>query len=336
MYMLYTKTLNTHAQIALDILADMFFNSRFDEKDIDIERKVILDEIDMCEDSPEGLVHDLLSESVWESNSLGFPILGTRESLSQIGQKEIKNYVKKNYLPQNTLVVIVGNFEHDYMEELVKEKFGGWKVPSTTRNMFKATQFIPCSKIKKKETEQVHICMAFEGIEYGNDDLYPLLAINNLLGGGMSSRLFQKVREEMGLAYSIYSYPSSYMNAGLFTVYAGMNPVHFQMVMELLIDEIRFLIKNGMSEEELEKSKEQLKGNYILASEDTGSRMSSIGKSGLLLDKTFSHDVILKKIDDISIERVKQVQKQVFDLNRVSFTAVGNIKCDINLSELKL
>jgi predicted Zn-dependent peptidase len=178
------------------------------------------------------------------------------------------------------------------------------------------------------------MCIGFDGIEHGNDELYMLLAINNIFGGGMSSRLFQKIREEKGLAYSIYSYPSSYKNTGLFTVYAGMKPEQLEIVVKMVIKEIRQLKSKGIKKEELEKSKEQLKGNYILGLESTSSRMNNIGKAELMLGRINTPDEVLAKIDSINLERVTSTLERVFDLSKVGFTAVGNIKKEIDFNSL--
>lgn len=330
----YTKTLDTHAEIALDVLSDMFFNSKFEKKDIDIERKVVIEEIGMYEDSPEELVHDVLSEVVWGGNALGYPILGTYDCLHGIDNDKIKSYLNDNYLPQNTVIAVAGNFEDERMVSLIKEKFSQWEASKDIQDGFQNAELKAGIKIKEKDTEQIHICMGFKGIEHGNDQLYPLLAVNNVFGGGMSSRLFQKIREEMGLVYSIYSYPSSYKDAGLFTIYAGMNPEHLDKVLELIIKETRHMLKEGISKEELEKSKEQLKGNYILGLESTSSRMNSIGKSEVLLGRIYNPDEILKKIDEVNAERVDEVIKRIFSLDKMSFSAVGNIKKDIDINKI--
>ncbi|MDP4092009.1 MAG: pitrilysin family protein [Bacillota bacterium] len=326
----YTKTLDTHIDIAIDILSDMFFNSKFSKTDMDVERKVILEEIGMYEDSPEELVHDILSETVWDGNPLGYPILGTKECLENVDREKIKNYIACNYTPQNTVIAVAGNYDDDVLLELLTKAFSSWKGKCTKGETNENAEFMPNTRIKSKETEQVHICMGFKGIEHGNDELYTLLAVNNILGGGMSSRLFQKIREAKGLVYSIYSYPSSYKNAGLFTVYAGMKPEHVNQVLKMIIKEIKEIKKDGIKPEELAKSKEQLKGNYILGLESTSSRMNSIGKSELLLGKINTPEEILFKIEQINMERVNNVLEQVLDINNIGFTAVGNIKGEIN------
>lgn len=329
----YTKTLDTHLDISMDVLTDMVFNSKFNEKDINTERKVILEEIGMYEDSPEELVHDILSESVWNGNTLGYPILGTHNSLANIDKDRIVSYVSDYYTPYNSVISIAGNYDDAFLEKLIQQYLSKWPSNNNIKPEYGSTEFISGKIIKEKETEQVHICLGFEGIEHGNDKLYTLLAVNNIFGGGMSSRLFQKVREEKGLVYSIYSYPSSYKNSGLFTIYAGMNPEHIDKVINIVAEEVRLLRKSGITKDDLQKSKEQLKGNYILGLESTSSRMSSNGKSELLLGHINSPEEILKKVDRIDMESVHEVVEKIFDIDRASFSAVGNIKSDYNFKQ---
>lgn len=326
----YTKTLDSHYEIALEVLSDMLFHSRFLKKDIDVERKVIVEEIGMYEDSPEELVHDILSETVWEGDSLGYPILGTAESLDHIDKKAIQNYMEQHYTPANSVISIAGNFDDDKLLAALNRYFGNWNLRVPRSSQYPKPHFGASKRLREKDTEQVHICLGFNGIEQGNDNLYPLMAINNVFGGGMSSRLFQKIREEKGLVYSIYTYPSTYQDAGLFTVYAGMKPEHMETVLSLIVREIRSLLKDGISSDDLQKSKEQLKGSYILGLESTSSRMNSIGKSELLLNRINTPEEILDKIDAITLESVRQVIDRVFILEQVGFTAVGSIRKDIS------
>jgi len=328
----YTKTLDTHIDVAIDVLTDMFFNSIFSEKDIDIERKVVIEEISMYEDSPEDLVHDYLSETVWTNDSIGMPILGTYECLQNIDRDAILNYISQNYLPENTVIAVAGNYDENTLMDSIKRNFGNWRSDKVPVNKFSKASFNVNKKIKQKDIEQIHICLGFEGIEHGNDDLYSLLAINNVFGGGMSSRLFQKIREEMGLVYSIYSYPSSYCNAGLFTIYAGMNPEHQNTYLQLVMEEIKVLRKCGISQDELTKSKEQLKGSFILGLESTSSRMNSLGKSELLLGIINSPEEVLKKIDAVNNEKVHEIIERVFQIDKISIAAVGKMKEDIHLA----
>lgn len=322
----YTKTLDNHADIAIDVLSDMLFHSTFSEKDIETEKRVILEEIGMYEDSPEELVHDILTESIWNGNPLGYPILGTAESLSKIDRDVAKKYMDEYYIPENTVISVVGNFDENEILRQIEQKFRSWKSDSDMNRKKEKPDFIPTSIIREKDTEQVHMCLGFEGVESGNDDLYAMMAVNNILGGGMSSRLFQNIREEKGLVYSIYSYPSSYLDSGLFTIYGGMNPEHLDKVIKLTVGEIKLLQDKGISADELNKAKEQLKGSYILGLESTSGRMNSIGKSELLLGYINTPEEILQKIDEITPEHVDKIIRNIFDLERISFSAVGNIK----------
>ncbi len=322
----YTKTLDTHLDIAVDVLSDMLFNSSFDSDDINVEKRVVIEEIGMYEDTPEELVHDIFSEMVWDGNPLGYPILGTEMCINKFDKDMINKYMSEFYTPYNTVISVAGNFDESQLIELVNKYFQNWKSEATCNNKYTSAQYKVNKIIREKDTEQVHLCMGFEGIEHGNDKLYSLLSLNNVLGGGMSSRLFQSIREKRGLVYSIYSYPSTYQGSGLFVIYAGMNPEHLQTVIDLTKTELDLIIKDGITKDELAKTKEQLKGNYILGLESTNSRMNSIGKSELMLGKINTPEEILQKIDRVNMDSIIEMIKRVFDFEKMSISAVGNIK----------
>ncbi len=321
----YTKTLDTHLDIAVDVLSDMFFNSSFDSDDINVEKRVVIEEIGMYEDTPEELVHDIFSEMVWDGNPLGYPILGTEMCINKFDKDMILKYMNEFYTPYNTVISVAGNFDEMKLIELVNKYFQDWKFGKTFSNKFSSAQYKVNKIVREKDTEQVHLCMGFEGIEHGNEKLYSLLSLNNILGGGMSSRLFQNIREKRGLVYSIYSYPSTYQGSGLFVIYAGMNPEHLQTVIDLTKTELDLIIKDGITKDELAKTKEQLKGNYILGLESTSSRMNSIGKSELMLGKINTPEEILQKIDRVNMDSVDEMIKRVFDFEKMSISAVGSI-----------
>jgi len=328
----YAKTLDTHIDVAVDVLTDMFFNSVFKDKDINVERQVISEEINMYEDTPEDLVHDVLAEIMWNGDPLGYPILGTYESLQKIDRSTIKDYLSNNYFPSNTVIAIAGNYDEKKMLDILTKYFGNWKNDLHKPSNYKSVNYNSGVSSKNKDTEQIHLCVGFDAIEYGSDDIYPLLLVNNILGGGMSSRLFQKIREEKGLVYSIYSYPSTFMNTGAFTVYAGMNPEQFEQVSKLIMLEIKELACTGISQIEMEKSKEQLKGSYMLGLESTNSRMTSIGKSELAQGHIYTPDEILAKMDRVTIDEVDSIIKKVFKTEKISFAAVGRIKDDLDIA----
>ncbi len=324
----YAKTLDEHLDIAMDVLSDMLTNSTFTKKDIALEKRVILEEIGMYEDSPEELVHDILSETVWDGSAIGYPILGTAKSLRGINQETIKEYMKDRYTPGNMVISVAGNFDESKLEDMLETYFNSRIPGDETENNVENVDFRPEVKVREKDTEQVHICIGFEGIKNGDDALYPLLAVNNIFGGGMSSRLFQKIREKKGLVYSIYSYPTIYNDAGLFTIYAGMKPENLNEVTKLIYDEVRVLLKKGIAKQEFEKSREQLKGSYILGLESTSSRMSSIGKSELLLGRIYTQEEILGKIEKITMDGMNQIIRSIFNLDKVGISVVGKVKQD--------
>jgi predicted Zn-dependent peptidase len=329
----YTRTLDSHIDIAMDVLADMIFNSTFNEKDIALEKKVVLEEIGMYEDTPEELVLDILSDITWKNDTLSYPILGTSKTVKRFNRQMIADYMDSAYTADNAVISIAGNFDIQKVNQLVEAYFGSWK-KGPGREIYPKSNFISNVKIKQKDIEQVHLCMGLEGIEHGNEDLYSLLAINSIFGGGMSSRLFQKVREEKGLVYSIYSYPTSYKNTGLFSIYAGMNPSKLEQVIHLIVQEMKTLSKKDLTEHEILKAKEQLKGSYILGLESTSGRMNSIGKSELILDRIYSPEEILKKIDSISKNSIYHVIDAIFNNKQMSVSAVGNVSKSIDIKAL--
>jgi predicted Zn-dependent peptidase len=326
----YTKTLDSHMNEAFDVLADMLLNSKFSVDDIEVEKKVVKEEINMYEDAPEELVSDLLHKTVWKNDSLGYPILGTSETLEKITREKIIDYKNQNYNPKNIVIAAVGNLDTEKFIDLVNEYFKVIKSNEFLEDNYKKSEFNGGLFVKNKDTEQTHMCIGFKGVEHGDEKLYSLSALNNIFGGGMSSRLFQKIREEMGLVYSIFSYPSSYIKTGIYTIYAAMNADFTEKVIELIKVEIENLIKNGITSQELNKAKEQLKGNYILGLESTGSRMHSIGKTEIILNKDHDIDKILNYIDKIKIEEIEEVLKMVFNFDNIGLTLVGKIKEEKN------
>ena len=326
----YTKTLDDHYKIAIDLLSDMFFNSIFSEQNISLEKGVVLEEIGMYQDSLEELVYDVLASSVWKGNSLGYPILGTPKTLDKLDRKSIIDYYKKRYSPENIVVSVAGSFEQEEIVDYIKKYFEGWTSDAMVISDVKRAEFKQGVYLKSKKSEQTHILLALDSIEYGNEELYSLLVVNNIFGGSMSSRLFQRIREEKGAAYSVYSTPSSYKNAGIFSIYAGLNPSHTEEVLKVILEEIQILKDKGLTGEEISKSKEHLKGSYILGLEGTGSRMSAIGKSELMQGVIHSPDEILKKIDEIDEGSVKNVIDKVFWKKEKCLAVVGNIKKEID------
>lgn len=319
----HTKILDTYFELSADILSDMILNSKLSESDINMERNVVFEEIAMYEDAPEELVHDMLLEAAWGSKAgVGAPTLGTHETLESIDSKTIISYMEKMYTPENCVIAVTGNIP-DNMAEIINKKFGFWKKGSG-ENGFKYQRYTPEIITSEKDIEQVHFCLGFEGFSGDDDRNYDLLAFNNIFGSSMSSNLFQKVREERGLVYSIFSYLSNFVPMGVMVVSASMHPKNLEEVLKIVYDEIEKLKSNGLDAKRCMQSKEQLKGNYILGLENVSSRMQSIGRSYLLYKKNRNPEEVLKKIDAVTLEGMCSAAEQVFDFNKMCASAIGS------------
>lgn len=327
----HTRTLDKHFHIAFDIISDMFLNSKFDNDDIKKECNVITEEINMYEDSPEELVHELLQAEIWKNNSIGMPILGTVETISSFNHDILLSYYRNNYRTDNTVISITGNFQTEEIIKVIEERFGCWKTEIAEEKKEDLIEYHPVIYKKRKDTEQVHVVLSFPAIERESPKKYIYTVFNTIFGGGMSSLLFQKVREDNGLTYSIYSYLSQYSEVGILAVYAGMNPNQTETVLKLIFEEIEELKKNNISEKVLAQTKEQIISNFIISSESTVNRMTSNGGSILLRGSVRSQEEIINKIEEVSLEDIKDVLNEVFDYKKMSICLVGktdNINID--------
>lgn len=306
----YFKVLDEHLETAMDMLADMFFHSRFDEEELRKEKNVILEEISMYEDTPDDMVHDLLAEAAYGSHPLAYPILGTQQQLETMNSAKLHSYMKEHYRLNNTVVSIAGNYNDDIVE-LIERYFGSFAV-SGQEQVLSQPDFIGSLRFYRKKTEQNHICLTFPGLPSGHDRQYAMMLLNNALGGGMSSRLFQEIREKRGLAYSVYSYHSSYADSGLFSIYAGTAPKQTKEVLDLTRELLAEVRDKGLTENELSKGKEQLKGNLILGSESTSSRMNRLGKNELMLGRHYTMDEIIERIEAVRMEDINEVLGGMF------------------------
>ncbi len=323
----YTKTLDTHFDMALDVLADMYFNSLFSDEDISKERNVIIEEINMYEDAPEEVGYDILQGAIWKGNSLSFPILGTEKSISGFDNVSIKNYYREHYRTDNTVLSVAGNFEKDKIIDEIKKYFGKFesldKETILKNSVYEKPSYFKSDVKKEKDIEQLHLTMCFPGVKVGSDESYALAAVNTIFGGGMSSRLFQRIREERGLVYTVYSFSSNFSDSGIFGIYAALSPNHFNQVYELILNEISELKKEKITKEQLAKTKEQLKSNFILSLENSSSRSSNIGRSMLLLNKINEVDDIIEKVNGVSLENVENIIEKIFNLENMSISLVG-------------
>ncbi|PGS47158.1 pitrilysin family protein [Bacillus sp. AFS041924] len=306
----YAKVLDTHADYALEVLGDMFFNSTFDEGELEKEKNVVLEEIKMYDDTPDDLVHDLLSKVMYENHPLGYPILGTEDTLKSFNGDTLRQYMKDFYTPDQVVISIAGNIDESFIQR-VEDLFGTYE--GKKKEISFGIPTIHNGQIsRKKETEQAHLCVGYRGLELGHSDLYPLIALNNILGGSMSSRLFQDVREQRGLAYSVFSYHSAYQDSGTVAIYAGTGKSQVNQLFETIQETLNILKAEGITEKELNNCKEQLKGNLMLGLESTNSRMSRNGKNELMLGKHRSLDEVIQLIDEVTIDKVNDIAKFVF------------------------
>lgn len=326
----YAKVIDEDIELAIDIIADMVMNATMDEKELNKERGVVLEEISMDEDSPEDLVHDLLAKAQFGAQSLGQPILGPAEQVAAYTRKNLMDYKNKHYLPRETVVALAGNYEPAQVQALMEKYFGTWQGGESALVVPKQQVLTGRHVVKEKDTEQLHICLGYPGFAYGTDDVYAVAVMNNVLGGAMSSRLFQRIREEMGAAYSVYSFPSTYTNCGTFTVYAGTSPETAQQVADELLGQIRLLRDGGVTQEEFDMAKEQLKVSYVLGLESSSARMSAIGRSKLLRGHAVDPQDVIRKIEAVTKEDVERVAHRMFG-RPFSASAVGR-----NIDGLKL
>ena len=318
----YAKVIAEHLPRAMELLSDLLLNARMDEEEFEKERGVILEEIAMCEDTPEDLVYDLLAEAYFGDHPLARPILGSQQQIASVSREALIDYRRRHYRPDNTVLAIAGDFDEMQFRELAERYLGRWKAQGETR--MPEPRLEACAKLltRKKDIEQVHLCLAYPGVAQDDDALYPLSVMNNLLGGGMSSRLFQRIREEMGAAYSVYSFPSTYPNCGTLTIYAGTSPELAQKVADELHKQIDELMKGGVTPEEFTMAKDQLRVSYILGLESSSSRMSSIGRSKLLRGKAIDPQDVIAKIEAVTREDVERILRETFS-KPCSASAVG-------------
>ena len=323
----YAKVLDQHLPIAIDVLGDMLNNSLFSTDDIEKEKGVILEEINMYQDSPEDLVFELLNDIMFEGTSLGLPILGNEKSISNLNRENILEYFYEHYNHEDIVISLAGKFNTSEVIKQLNYHFGQFNNGSkkSLGKIVNNHKYINKIKGIEKKIEQLNICIGLEGVNSTSEDIHSILVMNNIFGGSMSSRLFQKIREDKGLVYSIDSHLSTYDNTGVFSIYAGLNSECIIQVMELINEEIDYIKKHLITSSELLKSKEQLKGSFILGMEGMFNRMFEIGKSISLLNRIETPQEILRKIDKISMEDIERVTNNIFNKNTLNIAYVGEL-----------
>lgn len=320
----YIKVIDEKLPEATEILLDMFVNSAFATEELQKERGVILEEISMSNDNPEDVLHEKLAETFFSGTPLSKPIIGTTQTVGSFTRDDLLAYRKERYTAQNIAVVIVGSFQEEALVGQLEEALSQIKAQEleATRSPERwsaSGAFVPV----EKDTEQVHLGLAFPAYHFLDPKKYALSVAANILGGTMSSRLFQKVREEMGMAYAVFCYPAVYERHGMLAVYAGTSPENAPKVTDAIIGEIKRLKTDYITQDEFIYTKEQLRGSYILGEESSSSRMNSIGKSILLSNRALSEQEVLAAIEKVGMEDVREVIQEVFDLDRMTRVLVG-------------
>ncbi len=318
----HCKVLDTHTEEMVELLTDIFLNSTFAPEELAREREVVLQEIKMVEDTPDEQAHTLMPTVLWPGEALGRPILGRAETVGAMSQADLKEYIQAAYSPDRIIIAAVGQLDHQEIIKLVEPTFGriGPRPGRPPRNMAAAQ---PGDVIKEKDLEQVHLCLGLNSTSAVDPDRYPAALLNVILGGSMSSRLFQEVREKRGLAYAVYSYLASYSDAGFLGVYMGVDPTRTREALEVALDVMTGLARNGLDGEELYKAKEHLKGQIFLSAESTDNRMNRMAKNEYNFGRYITYDEIAEKIDATTPEDIARVAARLLDPTRMALVALG-------------
>ncbi|MFH1014445.1 MAG: pitrilysin family protein [Nitrospirota bacterium] len=319
----YIKVLDEYFDKGIELLSDIFLHSAFPENDVEKERGIIKEEIKMVEDTPDDYIHDLFNQTIWGNEGIGQSVLGKKETIKSFKREDLVSHLKKYYGTKDTVMACAGNFDADKLLDALNHSLGSLRRGSEPE---KGPQPAFNGKVRvcSKELSEAHICIGVEGIPVASDERYVLFLLNTILGAGVSSRLFQEIREKRGLTYSIYSYISSYLDTGLWAVYAGTGRKRVAQVMELIVKEMRELADN-MTEIEFERAKAQLKGNLILGLESTSSRMQNIARQEIYYGRYFSPSELIKDINAVDLKRVKELSKRLMSKNAFAVTVFGPV-----------
>ncbi|MFC5603112.1 M16 family metallopeptidase [Sporosarcina koreensis] len=312
----YATVLDHHAEEALTILADMFFNSSFNGADIQKEKSVILDEIASVEDTPDDDVDERLWSVMYPQHTIGRSIGGIKETIDSFDKEMIEKYISKHYTVENTVISIAGNYD-DELIGFIENLFNSFIRKGSSDSIEATRPVFHNGRISKsKDIEQAHICIGYPGLTLTDDRLHDLILLDSIVGGTMSSRMFQKIREEKGLAYSVFSYYSSYMSTGSFVIYGGSGPEHLEEMVNTMDSIIRDIMADGVTEKELHNAKEQLKGSFLLGLESSESRMHRNGKNELILLEHKTIDEVVDLIDKVEMDNVNSIARETFARER--------------------
>ena len=321
----YIKVLPEHLSLGMDILSDMLLNSKFADVDVEKERQVVLEEISLYEDSPDELIHDLHMNSLWPGHALGRNILGTRETIAAMDRQAILDYRIRHYVPDNLVIAAAGNLTHEQLVELSRLYWAD--VSGKSQMLVDPTPtFVAARLLQEKDIEQLHVCLGTPGVAHDSPQYYASHVLNTILGGGVSSRLFQSIREDRGLAYSVCSYPSSFRDTGLMTIYAGVSPENSREVIEItnaILSDIRL---NGVRPDEIKRAKEQLKAGLMFSMESSASRMSRVGRAEISSREYLSPEKLAAKVDAVSLEQLFELAQPLYQPETTCMTALGPVE----------
>ncbi len=330
----YVKVLEEHLPQAIDLLSDFLLHAQFPTREIEREKQVVLEEIKMVEDDPEDYVSDLHTQRLWEKNPLGRPILGSTETVQGFRRSTIQRYLKRHYHPSETVISVAGNFSVSPVIKLLDKVFGRSESNSRPLNRRATPVMVARVTHQEKRLEQTHFCLGANGLAIAHPDRYGLYTLNSILGGSMSSRLFQEIREKRGLAYSVYSYLSSYEDTGLLTIYAAVGSRAFREVIRLTLRVIRELKERGITQKEHHTAVNQIKGGLLLNLESSGNRMSRLAKDELYFGRQLSVRELISGIEKVKASQVKRLAQELFDEQNLSLTVLGPIPSKTDLKEL--
>lgn len=307
----YTRVVDEHLRLAMDVISDLVVHPVFDKREMEKEKGVVLEEIDMSEDTPEDAVNDLLMLAHYGAQPAALPVLGNAASVRSFTREQTAEYWGRMYRPENAVLAVAGHYEMDELKELAEEYLGGWEKGSFEHPRITILPHTPETLRREKDIEQANLCLGFPGLQEGDERSYEMALFCAVYGGSMSSRLFQKIREEHGLAYSVYCYASSVSDSGMISVYAAVSPENTDRVCDLILEETRQLARDGITAEEFRKAREQLKSGFILGQESTSARMQAAGHRLLTLGNTRTADEIIRMVNGMELDRVNELTKRL-------------------------
>jgi predicted Zn-dependent peptidase len=320
----YVKVLDQHIERGMDLLTDIFLHSTFPEEDIEKEKRIIKEEIKMVEDTPDDYINDLFYQDVWGNTGIGLPVLGKRETVKSFRREDILSHIRRYYGTRDIVIAAAGNLHSERLLDSLNKILGGLRRGSEPKKG-ETPEFKPSVNIYQKDLSEVHICLGVKGLPQSSPERYVLYILNAILGAGVSSRLFQEVREKRGLAYSIYSFIASYYDTGLFGVYAGTARKRVSEVIELIVKEIKGL-KETIKEEELQRAKDQIKGNLILGLESTSNRMQNIARQEIYYGQYYSPEEVIRLIDSVTLDQAKNLADRLTGDNSIAITLLGPVQ----------